>query len=119
MKEITGKSQVNRFPKSINIHVKAKTNNSHMVEEFNKYFNNVGLTLVSKIQNTSKAFENFLFPVEKNMEYRDLTFEEFQKAFKLVKCNKAARHDDIDSNVIIKIYDEISYPLVRAFFKSS
>ena len=45
------------------------------------------------------------------MEYKDLTFEEFEKAFKSVKHNKAAGHDDIDSNVIIKVYDEISYPL--------
>ena len=28
-----------------------------------------------------------------------------------VKHNKAVGHDDIDSNVIIKVYDEISYPL--------
>ena len=39
------------------------------------------------------------------MEYRDLTFEEFQKAFKSVKRNNASGHDNIDSNVIIKIYD--------------
>ena len=61
------------------------------------------------------------------MEHKDLTFEEFEKAFKSVKHNKAAGHDDIDSNVIIKVYDEISYPLfmiftvhlMRAFFQSS
>ena len=46
-----------------------------------------------------------------NMEYRDLTFEELKKDFKLVKRKKSAVHDDIDSNVIIKAYDEISYPL--------
>ena len=45
------------------------------------------------------------------MEYKDLTFEGFEKAFKSVKQNKAAGHHDIDSNVIIKGYDEISYPL--------
>ena len=31
------------------------------------------------------------------MEYRDLTFEEFEKAFKSLKPNKVAGHDDIDS----------------------
>ena len=44
------------------------------------------------------------------MEYRDLTFEEFEKAFKSVKRSEGAEHDDIDSNVMIKVYDEISYP---------
>ena len=52
------------------------------------------------------------------MEHKDLTFEEFEKAFKSVKHNKAAGHDDIDSNVIIKVYDEISYPLFMIFYSS-
>ena len=42
----------------------------------------------------------------------------FEKAFKSVKHNKAARHDNIDSNVIIKVYDEISYPLFMIFHSS-
>ena len=70
------------------------------------------------MQNTSKTFEDFLFPVEKNMEYRDLTFEEFEKAFKSVKHNKPNRHHDIDSNVVIKVFDEISYPLFMIFHNS-
>ena len=45
------------------------------------------------------------------MVYKDLTFEEFEKNFKSVKHNKAVKHDDMDRNGIIKVYDEISYPL--------
>ena len=67
------------------------------------------------MQSTSKTFEGFLFPVEKNIEHKDLTFEQFEKAFKSVKYNKAAGHDDIDSNVIIKVYNEISHPLFMIF----
>ena len=52
------------------------------------------------------------------MEYRKLTFEEFEKALKSVKRNKAAVRDDIDSNIIIRIYDEISYPLFMVFHSS-
>ena len=115
-----GKCKVNsnRFPKSINVNGKSIKKNSRIAEEFNKYFTNVGPNLASKIQNTSKTFEDFLFPVQKNMEYKDLTFEEFEKAFNSVKHNKAAGHDDIDSNVKIKIYDEISYPLFMIFHNS-
>ena len=49
----------------------------------------------------------------------------FENAFMSVKHNKAAGHDDIDSNAIVKVYDKISYPLfmifhlMRAFFQSS
>ena len=117
MKEITGKSKLNsnRFPKSINVNGKTIKENSHIAGELNKYFTNVGPNLVSKIQNTSKRFEDFLFPVGKNMEH---TSEEFQKKFKSVKYNKAAGYDDIDSNVIIKVYDEITYPILMIFHSS-
>ena len=79
---------------------------------------NVGPNLASKVKNTSKSFDDFLFPVQKKMEHKDLTFEEFEKTFKSVKHNKAAGHDDIDSNVIIKVDDEISYPLFMIFHSS-
>ena len=120
LKEITGKSKVNTniFPKSKNVNGKSIKKNSRIAEKFNEYFTNIGPNLASKIQNTSKTFEDFLFPVQKNMEYKDLTFEEFEKAFKSVKHNKAAGHDDIDSNVIIKVFDEISYPLFMIFHSS-
>ena len=120
MKEITGKCKVNcnRFPKSINVNRKSIKKNSRIAEELNKYFTNVGSNLAIKIQSISKTFEDFLFPVQKNMEYKDLTFEKFEKTFKSVKHNKAAGHDDIDSNVIMKVYDEISYPLFRIFHSS-
>ena len=120
MKEITGKSKLNsnRFPKPINVNERSIKKNRHIEEEFNEYFTSVGSNLASKIQNTSKTFEDFLFPVEKNMEYRGLTFEEFEKVFKSVKRNKAAGHHDIGSNLKIKVYDEISYPLFMIFHSS-
>ena len=37
------------------------------------------------------------------MEYGDLALKKIEKAFKLVKCNKAGGHDDVGSNVIIKV----------------
>ena len=52
------------------------------------------------------------------MEHKNLTFEELEKAFKSVKHDKAARHNNIDCNVIIKVYDEISYPLFMIFHSS-
>ena len=68
-----------------------------MVGEFNKYFTNVGPNLSSNRQNTSKTFEDFVFLIEKNIEYRNLTFEKFKKAFKSVKHNKAAVHANVDN----------------------
>ena len=99
----------NKFSRSINVNGKSRKQNNRIAEEFNKYFTNLGPNMGSKIENTSKTFEDFIFPVQKNMEYRDRNFEEFKKSFKLVKSNKAAGHDGIASSLIIKVYDEISY----------
>ena len=83
MKEITGKCKVNsnRFPKSIIVNGKSINKNIQIAEEFNQYFTNVEPNLASKMQNTSKTLEYFLYPVQKNMEHKDLPFEEFEKAF--------------------------------------
>ena len=91
------KGNSNRFPKWININGKSIKKNIRIAGEFNKCLTNVGPNLASKIQNTSKTFEDFLSPVQKNMEYMDLTFGEFQKAFKSVKHNKAAGHEILTS----------------------
>ena len=109
---------LSKFPKSINVNGKSIKKNNLIAEEFNKYLTNVGPNLASKVKNTYKSFDDFLFPVQKIMEHEDLTFEEFEKTFKSVKHNKAAGHDDIDSNVIIKVDDEISYPLFMIFHSS-
>ena len=44
MKEITEKSKINsnQFPKSGNVNKKSIKKNSHIAEEFNKYFTNIG-----------------------------------------------------------------------------
>ena len=115
VKEITGKSKLNKFPKSINVNNKTITKNIYIAEDLKKYFMNVWPNLASNIQNLSKTFKDFAFPVEKNMEYKDLTFKELEKVFKSVKCSKAVERDDIDSNIISKLYDFSSIPKQFAF----
>ena len=81
IKEIMGKCKVNshRFPKLINVNGRSIKKNSGITEELNKYFTNFLPNLASKIQNTSKTFEDFPFPVQKDMEYKGITFERFEK----------------------------------------
>ena len=52
------------------------------------------------------------------MEYSDLFFEEFEKIFKSLRCNRAVGYDVIDSNVMIKVYHEIICPLFMIFCSS-
>ena len=45
------------------------------------------------------------------MRFQELNFDEFEKAFKSLKPNKAADFDDLSSNITIDAYDslKISY----------
>ena len=45
------------------------------------------------------------------MQFEELNFEEFEKAFKSLKRNKAASFNDLSSNIIIDAYDQLEkYP---------
>ena len=122
MKEITRKSKLysNIFPKSINVSGKVIKKNSHNAEEVNKYFTIIGPNLANKIHNASKTFEDFLIPVEKNMEYRDLTFGELKKS---VKRNKAETTEMSQSKFVMKLVSHyflfFTVHLVKSFFQSS
>ena len=49
------------------------------------------------------------------MENSDLTMDEFETAFKSLKKNKAAGIDNIDSNIVLDVYDEIKDILFLVF----
>ena len=49
------------------------------------------------------------------MPFEELNFDEFEKAFKSLKRNKAAGFDDISSNIIIDAYDSLKNSLFHVF----
>ena len=63
MKEIIGKakhSKKSNFPWKLKIGNKIKTVEDEIANEFNKYFADIGLSLVKNIPNLSILFERFL-----------------------------------------------------------
>ena len=65
-----------------------------------------------------KSFEYYLKRNEYSIDNPDLLFEEFDNAFKTLERKKASRVDNINSSVIIDVYEEIKQPLFQ-IFKSS
>ena len=49
------------------------------------------------------------------MPFEERNFDEFEKAFKSLKQNKAAGFDDISSNIIIDAYDSLKNSLFHVF----
>ena len=63
MKEIIGQakhSKKSNFPWKLKIGNKTKTVEDEIANEFNKYFADIGLSLVKNIPNPSIPFESFL-----------------------------------------------------------
>ena len=49
------------------------------------------------------------------MEHKELSFQEFEKAFKALKQNKAIGCDNLNGNIIIAVYDSIKVILFKIF----
>ena len=117
MKEIAGKikSKSNPFPKRLKTEHALIEDEKKMAGEFNIFFTNIGPKLAQKIPDINKSFEDYVYRNNSMIEDNELSFDEFEKAFKSIQRNKAAGYDDITSNIIIDVYHEIKYPLYEVF----
>ena len=59
-----------------------------IADKFNEFFTNVGPKLAKEIKKASKNFKTYLSPVKSELEYSELTQDEFEEAFKSLKRNK-------------------------------
>ena len=117
MKEITGKKKTksNSFPKMLKLETGNTYNQKKIADEFNSFFTNIGTNLANKIPNVQKSFKDYLSMNEVFIADSELLFEEFENAFKSLQRNKACGIDNINSNIIIDVYDEIKQPLFQVF----
>ena len=52
------------------------------------------------------------------MEFKELSFQEFETAFKTIKRNKVSGTYDLNAGVILDVYEQIKYPLSVIFTSS-
>ena len=83
MKEITGKQKTksNLLPREIKVDKTIIQNPQEIAKEFNKFFTSVGTTLVGKIPDTERTFQDFLTSHNEKMQFEELDFDEFEEAF--------------------------------------
>ena len=85
MKEITGKQKTkSNIPREIKVDKTIIQNPKEIAKEFNNFFTSVGPTLVGKILDTEKSFQDLRSHNEK-MQFEESKFDEFQEAFKSLK----------------------------------
>ena len=117
MKEITGKQKKksSSLPKAIKTKQGITEKEIEIAKEFNKYFTSVGTALASKIPVVTKDLSEYLPQCNASMEHKELSFQEFEKAFKTLKRNKAIGYDGLSGNIIMDVYDSIKVILFKIF----
>ena len=90
MKEITGKQKKksSSLPKAIKTKQGITEKEIKIAKEFNKYLTSVGTALASKIPVVTKDLSEYLPQCNASMEHKELSFQEFEKAFKKFKQNQ-------------------------------
>ncbi|XP_065652985.1 uncharacterized protein LOC136080294 [Hydra vulgaris] len=118
MKEVSGKLKPNKnlLPNFIQIDNKLINDSNDIAFEFNKLFTTIGTKLSDSISFIKdKSVDEFETSTSSNLNYTELTFNEFEVAFKSLKRNKATGYDDINTNIVIDSYDVIKDILYKIF----
>lgn len=121
IKEITGKFKTcsSALPKTITVKNKSFNEPNKIAKKFNKYFTEIGPTLSEQISATQISSSYFLKPLNNlynsNELSSDLSFNEFERAFKSLKRNKSTGADDINGNIIIDCFKNLKYILFKVF----
>jgi hypothetical protein len=115
LREVTGmqKTKTCTLPVILKINDEFLSNPTMICDELNKFFVSVGPNLAKKIPFMINKIDNFDFPLTSSLTSFELSFEEFEQSFKMLKSNKSVGHDGIYSNVVIDSYE----PLKDVLFK--
>ena len=103
------------LPKAIKTKQGITKKEIEIAKEFNKYFTSVDTALASKIPVVTKDVSEYLPQCNASMEHKELSFQEFEKAFKTLKRNKAIGYDGLNGNIIMDVYDSIKVILFKIF----
>ena len=103
------------LPKAIKTKQGMTEREIEIAKEFNKYFTSAGTALASKIPAVTKDLSEYLPQCNASMEHNELSFQEFEKAFKTLKRNKATGYNGLCGNIIMDVYGSVKVILFKIF----
>ncbi|MBY0581188.1 MAG: hypothetical protein K2P53_05865, partial [Rickettsiales bacterium] len=117
IREITGalKTKTCSLPKTLKINNDLSSNSTMICDELNKYFVSVGPNLAKKIPFVTNNIDVYNFPILSSLTTYELSIEDFEKSFKMLKSNKSIGHDGINGNVVINSYETLKDVLFKVF----
>ena len=120
MKAVIGKSKIcnDKFPKSLDINKEEITVKKIIAETLNKFFTNVGSNLADKIPASSTNFESYFPDITTALSDKPLSEKEFKDVFFTLKTNESPGYDNLNVNVMKRMYHELKIPLMNTFSQS-
>ena len=117
MKEIIGKSKVfhQNLPNKLRINKTSITDKKIIADKFTEFFINIGSNLAAKIPPSNMNFDSYLPLVCTIFAEKSVIEEELKRAFFSLKPNKTPVYDNINVNIVKKIYGELKAPLRHIF----
>ncbi|XP_065678184.1 uncharacterized protein LOC124818163 [Hydra vulgaris] len=104
------------MPNAIKFENKLITNSNEIAAEFNNFFSSIGHNLSNKIPYVdNNSVDEFISSPNSTINFSNLTYNEFEIAFKSLKRNKAIGPDDINGNIVIDSFNEIKDILFKVF----
>ena len=85
-----------------------------MADQLNKYFTRVGPELADKIPPSNTSFHEYLTRCEDEIPHANISIDDLMRCFLALKRNKAPGYDDVSSNIVLSVTDEILAPLYHS-----
>ena len=79
-----------------------------IAQRFNNVLPKLTGVWLKRILKPEKYFQEFLTLFDKEMEFKELSFQEFEMAFKWSKRNTAWGIHDLHASIILDIYDKLN-----------
>ena len=117
MKEIIGKAKVfhQNLPNNLRINQTSITDKKIIADKFNEFFINIGSNLAAKIPPSNTNCNSYLPHICTIFAEKSVTEEELKRAFFSLKPKKTPGYDNINVNVVKKVYEELKSPLMQIF----
>ena len=117
MKKINGKSKVfhQNLPDNLKTNKESITDKLIIADKFKEFFINKGSILAAKIPPSNMNFDSYFPHVCTIFAGKSVTKEELERAFFSLKHNKTPGYDNINVNVVKKIYETLRTGLMRIF----
>ena len=99
------------MPNRLNVNNEYISDKDAIINNFNKYFTEIGPNLAKKIPSTNENCDQFLEGNYPSLHEENFTYDEIKTAIDSLKPNSSPGFDEINPKIIKLVYPSIQKPL--------